>query len=279
MNSNPSTGDIHAYVDNSLSREERERFEARLRNDEDLRRRVDALRAQNEAIRAAFGAAPVSRNALFLGTPANRDATRQAPVEPGVRRGARWEALRAGAEWAAQGKAPETTGYRWSSRDGWLYRTALFWAGVTLWLIAGTSGGPPDPRAALLESGLAAYRAFAIANPLVLDIATGDVHELARGLGPRFQSLDLAAATSSRGLTLRGARFVPGVVGRAALVVFETPRGRRAGLFIEPLDAPVSRPALTLVRSDLAGAALTSDGFGLAVIGPDAAAVDALAAP
>ena len=275
MNSPPSAGDIHAYVDNSLSRDERARFEARLREDEELRRRVYALRAQNEAIRAAFGAAPVSRNALSLGTPANRDATRQAPVEPGVRRGARWEELTAAAECAAAG---ETTSRLGSSLGGLLYRTLLFSACVALWWLAGTSGGASDPRAALMESGLAAYRAFAVANPLELDIATGDMRELARNLGPRFQRLDLATAASGEGLTLRGAKFVPGVAGPAALVVFDTALGRRAGLLIEPLDAPASRPPLMISRSGLAFAARTADGFGIAAIGPDAAA-DATAPP
>ena len=50
--------DAHAYVDECLSREDRIAFEARLRDDPELRRQVDLWQAQNDAIRAALEMEP-----------------------------------------------------------------------------------------------------------------------------------------------------------------------------------------------------------------------------
>ena len=61
--------DAHAYVDECLSREDRIAFEARLRDDPELRRQVDLWQAQNDAIRAAFRAPPRARGPLSLGRP------------------------------------------------------------------------------------------------------------------------------------------------------------------------------------------------------------------
>ena len=65
--------DAHAYVDHSLSPAERAKFEAALSRDGKLRARVEAWEAQNEAIRAAFGAAPKARQAPPIGRPSNEN--------------------------------------------------------------------------------------------------------------------------------------------------------------------------------------------------------------
>ena len=61
--------DAHAYVDECLSREDRIAFEARLRDDPELRRQVDLWQAQNDAICAAFRAPTCARGPLSLGRP------------------------------------------------------------------------------------------------------------------------------------------------------------------------------------------------------------------
>ena len=67
--------DAHAYVDECLSREDRIAFEARLRNDPELRRQVDLWQAQNDAIRAAFRAPPRARGPLSVGRPFNENVS------------------------------------------------------------------------------------------------------------------------------------------------------------------------------------------------------------
>ena len=71
--------DAHAYVDNSLNAADRAAFEAAMRRDAELRARVDAWEAQNEAIRLAFGAAPRPRAAPALGRPSNENAPPSPP--------------------------------------------------------------------------------------------------------------------------------------------------------------------------------------------------------
>ena len=134
------------------------------------------------------------------------------------------------------------------------------------------SGGPPDFRAALIDKGVAAYRAFAINPPPRLDFVTGDADELLRELGPRFRDFDLAARLPAVGWTLLGARIAPGIYGAAAFALVENTASRRIGLLIEPLDAPPSSLPRTTERAGLFAAALTTGGFGFAVIGPADAA-------
>lgn len=277
MSQRPTTGELHAFVDNCLSRREREDFETRLREDAELRRRVDLLRAQNEAIRLAFGASAASRDALSFGRPANSDAPAQAPVLPGVRRGARWEAYEAARAAANPETAPARS--RWAFLVLGLYRAALFAACVGLWLVVWPGGALPDPRAALIEAGAAAYRAFAAGAPNSLDVATADPVELLSDLGLQYRRFDLAARLAAGRLKLLGAKSAPGIAGGAAMAILDDDRGQRIGLLIEPLDAPPAPLPLRGQHSGLAVAAVTSQGFGLAAIGPNRAAVDALTAP
>ena len=253
MSERPSTGEIHAYVDRCLSREERAKFEARLSEDEELRRRVELWQAQSEAIRAAFGAPPSPTKAPSLGRVSNRNApTPKAPVEPGARRRSRWA------------DAPNSA------------LAAL--VTLTLGLLVFPAGGPPDPRDALADAGIAAFRAFAALAPARLDIAVESPAELATGLGPEFRDFDLAHRLAAPGLTLHGARSVPGIFGRATLALIDV-SGERVGLLIEPLDAPLARPPQWLARDGLAAVALTTDGFGVAIIGAKRGPVAALTTP
>src|ERR1700677_1738267 len=74
--------DAHAYVDECLSREDRIVFEARLRDDPELRRRVDLWQAQNDAIRAAFRAPLRARGPISVGRPSNENLS--APMPPAI---------------------------------------------------------------------------------------------------------------------------------------------------------------------------------------------------
>jgi hypothetical protein len=220
---------------------------------------VACWRAQNEAIRSAFGA-PSRARALNLGGPSNENAT---TVRTGLR-----EALG-----APRSESPQTTEF--GDNDdvvlgaGGAMRRPALWAAVFCATIAlFPSGGPPDFRGALIDKGVAAYRAFAAAPSPPLDYATNDPDELRRDLGPRFRAFDLANRTKTPGWTLLGARIAPGVYGAAAFALIENSAGRRVGLLIEPLDAPPSTTAKMAERGGLFSAALTTGGFGLAVVGP-----------
>jgi hypothetical protein len=152
-------------------------------------------------------------------------------------------------------------------------RRPLLWAAIFCATIAlFPSGGPRDFRDALIDKGVAAYRAFVAAPSPPLDYAISDPNELRRALGPRFQAFDLAGRLPAAGWTLLGARIAPGVYGAAAFALIENDAGRRVGLLIEPLDAPPASPAKSTERAGLFSAALTTEGFGVAIVGPSNAA-------
>jgi anti-sigma factor RsiW len=254
----PSAGEIHAYVDNCLSPEERARFEVRLSDDEELRRSVEFWQAQNESIRAVFGA-PARPRAPNLGGPSNENARTALPASR-----ARLEGFEAAGVLRAVKSEDDS-----SRRAVGAIRRPALWAAVFCAALAlFPSGGPLDFRGALIDKGVAAYRAFATPPSPPLDFVTGDADALLRALGPRFRAFDLAGRLPEVGWTLLGARIAPGIYGAAAFALVENTGGRRIGLLIEPLDAPPSSPPHTTQRAGLFAAALTTGGFGLAIIGP-----------
>ena len=262
MKERPSAGEIHAYVDNCLSPEERARFEAGLSDDEELRRSVEYWRAQSDAIRAVFGA-PLRSRAPNLGGSSNENA-KTALSESRVQ----FEGSEAAGVLRAADPGEESSGRTFGAIRRPALWTAVFCAALALF----PSGGPPDFRGALIEKGVAAYRAFAAAPPPPLEFATSDADGLLRALGPRFRAFDLAGRLPAVGWRLLGARVAPGIYGAAAFALIENTAGRRIGLLIEPLDAPPSSRPQTRRRAGQFAAALTTGGFGLAIIGPEDAA-------
>ncbi len=280
MSEKASTGDIHAYVDNCSSREERQKFEALLGEDIELRHKVELWQAQSEAIRVAFGAPVRSPRPPSFGRPANANDAHRMAADSGARRGVRPE-IASVAGSAANPTPPRSPGPAMRSARR-LTLTALCLAGG---LVLFPLGGPRDYREALIEAGVAAYRAYASGATPKLDVAASDPARLLKGLGPRFEAFDLVSRLPALGWKLRGARLTPGLEGGAAFALIENDRGGRVGLIIEPLEAPPSTPAWIEKRSSLETAALTTGGYGLAVIGnpsdtvDDIARVDAPAAP
>jgi len=273
--------DAHAYVDECLSREDRIAFEARLRDDLELRRRVDLWRAQNDAIRAAFRAPPRTRGPLSVGRPSNENLS--APMSPAM------DSRRAGAAATASDalappartsladvrrNAPRPTPARriWART----LRSALILSLMTAFLALSSAAGPPDERGALIGAGLAAFRAFGGDSSVALDIPTTDARALAKQLSPRFVARAAAANFNLAGWTLIGARFVPGMASAAAFVLWENRDRVRTGLLIEPLDAPASSTPRKRDSGGVTISAWTEGGKGFAAVGPDANAVAAL---
>jgi anti-sigma factor RsiW len=273
--------DAHAYVDECLSREDRIAFEARLRDDAELRRRVDLWQAQNDAIRAAFRAPSRARGPISVGRASNENLS--SPMPPAT------DSRRVGAA-SASSDAPAAPS-RSSPCD--VRRTVLkptpargFWAPalrgalvlslasvvMTMW----PAGGSPDERGPLTSSGLAAFRAFGGDSSVALDVSSSDPRVLAKALSPRFVARATAANFDLAGWTLIGARFVPGTASAAAFVLWENRDRARMGLLIESLDAPASSTPRTREFGAVAISAWTEDGKGFAAVGPDANAVATL---
>lgn len=273
--------DAHAYVDECLSREDRIAFEARLRDDPELRRRVELWQAQNDAIRAAFRAPPRTRGPLSIGRPSNENAS--APAPPAI------DSRRAGAaETSANAPAPSLrTSVADARRIGpqpapprrkWrpVLRSALILSLASALLALSPAGGPPDEHGALIGAGLAAFRAFGAGSSVALDIPSSDARALAKQLSPRFVSRGTAANFDIAGWTLIGARFVPGTASAAAFLLWENHARARMGLLIEPLDAPANSTPQNREFGGVAISSWTEGGKGFAAVGPDVDAVTAL---
>jgi len=269
--------DAHAYVDECLSREDRIAFEARLREDADLRRRVDLWRAQNDAIRAAFRAPSRARGPISVGRPSNENLS--APMPPAI------DSRRAVSTPSDATAAPQRTSPRdikrivptpnrgfWASALRCASILSLASAVVTVW----PTGGPPDERDRLIGAGLAAFRAFGGDSSVALDVPSSDPRVLAEELSPRFVARATAANFDLAGWTLIGARFVPGTASAAAFVLWENRDRARMGLLIESLDAPASSLPRSREFGAVAISAWTEDGKGFAAVGPDANAIATL---
>jgi len=278
VKSRVEAADVFAYVDDCLAPVERRAFEARLREDPELRRQVARWEAQNRAIRAAYGARAPARAAIDLGAGANENIPAWlASALPASRDVA---AARASGEVAptrqpratpaSEGPAARAAPRFLSPRR--LAALAAFAAGL---LVVGPPGAmwPRDP---LLDAGLAAYRAFALSNAPV-EHAADDPDALTKWLAPQFVGGMAAPRFSSDALRLIGGRIAPGTRTRAAFLIYEDRRGERLGLLIEPIDAP---PVSTPVWRDVDGASLaawTGAGFAFVAAGPSREPVAALA--
>ncbi len=266
--------DAHAYVDNCLDRDSRAAFEASLRDDPQLRGRVELWQAQNEAIRAAFGGSGRLRGPLSIARPSNENLSPRVVAEAAWRKNGGAE--RAGLGGLPKGRArgsdapasvDATPPARRRGRSGRRLALAALLA-LGLFCVS-AARGPSDPREPLIGAGVAAYRAFATTNAAPLDIETHDPPTLLKSLGPKFAALDVAATLETPGWTLQGARIVPGTQSAAAFVVLENADRARVGILVEPLDAPMSTPPTSARRLGFFAASRTDHGFGVAVVGTE----------
>ncbi len=261
----------HAYVDECLGRAERLAFEAKLRDDPDLRRRVDLWLAQNEAIRAAFQAPSRPRGPLSIGRATNEnhlaphssasEPRRAPPREPPTRTRAAPPDVKRG---LPQPGGEPARGLAWPIRATWALILAAMMVAVS------GSNGASDQRGMLAEAGRAAFRAFGADLDVTLDIATADPRVLASRLSPRLGTISPPSRFEVPGWTLIGARFVPGARSLAALVLWESRDRARMGLLIEPLDAPADSPPRVRSFGGLSVSAWTAGGVGFATVSREA---------
>ena len=232
--------DAHAYVDGCLNASERAAFEAAMSRDPRLRARVDAWRAQIEAMQVAFGAPPRARPPLTR--PSNENSP---PVRPAARR-------------------PR-------ARPAAVALAVLAFVGVA----AAPLGGPRDPRPALAARASAALRALSTRSA-PLDFASEDPAAVANWLATHRPGL-AGVKLRAPGWTLQGVRLVPGLADTAALVVFEDALGERGGLWLEPNDARADWANAYQASSDRIVVTGARGGLDFAAVGPRASAAAGLA--
>lgn len=270
------SADAHAYVDNCLDADSRRAFEAKLSEDQALRRRVEFWQEQNEAIRAAYGAPTLS--ALPLGRSAHEGASSWMPSQISSRRLALAARERAsGAEPSGSTGAERRFRPRARAPASPSLRIGLVLALSLGALILSASGGPADPRGALSQAGLSAFRAFGVDSTAGFDFSTNDPRALAKWLSPRYwPAAPEAASLEIAGWTPVGVRIVPGSASAAAFIVWENADAMRAGLLVEPLDAPAPYSPKLRDAGGFVTSAWTAGGRGFSVVAPDPKDLEAL---
>ncbi len=227
MTTSFDAAEAFAYVDNCLAPADRRAFEARLREDPELRRRVGLWESQNTAIRAAYGAPASARGALGLTSGSNENFPAWMAAANPSRRNA--DASRAPGETRSKpARAGSASGPRRSPAARPRFfpgrRVLAIMALAAGLLAAGAPGGPTSPRGELADAGLAAYRAFA-ASDAPVEFGARDPETLAKSLIPQIGGEIAVPRFSSGALTLVGGRIAPGTTARAAFLVYEDRRG------------------------------------------------------
>lgn len=198
----PSEHDLHAYVDQRLSAEDRQRVENWLANHADTAREVQAWQADAQRLRAVFGGA--------LNLPANPG------LDPlAIARQRRGRRLR------------------------YLAHAATLIMAVGLGALGGWQARGPDQRPALaatapMTDALAAYRMFAAQGILQADYTGQAPGDLQRWLDRYFDRAQRLPDLSTAGFHPRSARLLNTDQGPAAMVVYENAVGERASFYVRP---------------------------------------------
>ena len=272
MTDRSAVADAHAYADNCLPADARRAFEARLDEDPALRRRVETWQAQNEAIRAAYNS-PASTPGRTVGEGPSwmpsHISSRRAAVPPR-------ESVLGAAPGGVQAVRRDVRARTVAKASPRLRLGLVLALSLGLLTLSG-GGGPADPQSGLGGAGVSAFRTFAVDSTASFDFVPPDSRALALWLSPRFWPAAPEASLEMAGWRPLGVRIVPGTRSVAAFIVWETPAGARAGLLIEPMDAPAPSAPKPRMAGGFSTAAWTSGGRGFAAVAPDPKDAAALA--
>ena len=195
-----------------------------------LARRAVEWRAQNNAIRMAFGGETVGD---FARRATGKSGKRSRPPSPDVRPIRDEPGFRAGGG-AGATRIPDRAGLlpEWVRPARGLGAIAL-----AVMLVCASATGVRTPSNGLAEAAVAAFVAFALPGGQPAEFATADSRVAEEWLCGRLGRPVRLPATPP-GLGLVGARITPASHSAAAFLVYE--RGRsRVGLLVQRLDAPL----------------------------------------
>jgi anti-sigma factor RsiW len=268
-------GQMLAYVDDCLPREDRQALESAMAESPEIRRQIEEWLRQNQAIRATF-AEPAARSAppaagrfaaaAFVPARAARAAeTKRQSDDADLRRPA-IATMRERHPGAAALPAAQPI-VRARGRGAAARRISIALAcALALWC-ASALLWPRDPSTGFVAAGAAAYRTFAGNSTRPVEVATKDRAALERWFAAQGAPAAPVPDLSAAGLALIGGRIVPGAFSPAQFMLYENARRERVGVAIEPLDSP---PASAIVFSQSGGvpsAAWTGAGHGFVVLG------------
>jgi anti-sigma factor RsiW len=231
-NNTPVTQDeLHVYVDGELPADRREAVEAWLSSHPDDAARVAAWRAQAEAIRARY---------------------RSVVNEPIPDRLALNRIMRKQRSWGTFAAAAAVA--------------AFVVGGVAGWVARGASAAAPSTVELFTADALGAHRLYIGEVRHPIEVKAEEAHLLpwlSRRVGTTLRAPDLGVF----GLKLLGGRLLPGIVGPAALFMYEGANGERFTIYCSRIDA--ARSAFRYDATDNFGSVHWIEGsYAWAVSGP-----------
>ena len=232
-NNSPVTEDeLHAYVDGELPAERREAVETWLAKHPDDASLIGIWRAHSDAVRARYG------NIVNEPVPA------RLALERIMRSRRSWVAIAAAAAIAA-----------------------FVIGGAAGWLARGASAAAPSEMETFANEAIGAHRLYIGEVRHPIEVKAEENHLLpwlSRRVGTTLRAPDLAAFD----LKLLGGRLLPGVVGPAALFMYESGSGERVTIYVSKTNE--ARTSFRYKIDGKFGALRWSEGgYGWVVSGPD----------
>jgi anti-sigma factor RsiW len=194
-------GELHVYVDGELPADRREAVEVWLSSHPDDAARVASWRAQAEAIRTRYGGV------------ANEPVPDRLMLSRIMRKQRSWGAIAAAAAVAA-----------------------FLVGGVAGWMARGASAAAPNTVEMFTADALGAHRLYIGEVRHPIEVKAEEAHLLpwlSRRVGTSLRAPDLGVF----GLKLLGGRLLPGIIGPAALFMYEGANGERFTIYCSRLDA------------------------------------------
>ncbi len=236
-NSPVSEDEIHAYVDGELPAERREAVEAWLAKHPEDAARVAAWRALSESVRARYGS--------IVGEP----VPARLALERIMQRRRSWIAVAAAAAIAAFGIGGTV---------GWMARGAS---------AAAASIIAPSEMEMFANEAIAAHRLYIGEVRHPVEVKAEEKHLLpwlSRRVGTSLRAPDLKTFD----LNLLGGRLLPGIIGPAALFMYESGSGERITIYVSRTNE--SRTSFRYKVAESFGALRWSEGgYGWVISGPD----------
>jgi anti-sigma factor RsiW len=228
----PVTEDeLHVYVDGELPADRREAVEVWLSSHPEDAARVAAWRAQAEAVRARYGGV------------VNEPVPERLTLQRIVRNQRSWGTIAAAAAIAA-----------------------FVIGGVAGWMARGAAAAAPNTVELFTAEALGAHRLYIGEVRHPIEVKAEENHLLpwlSRRVGTTLRAPDLA----SFDLKLLGGRLLPGIVGPAALFMYESASGERFTIYCSRLNEPRSAFRYD-ANSGFGAVQWIEGGYGWVVSGP-----------
>jgi anti-sigma factor RsiW len=230
-----SEDELHAYVDDQLDTERRPAVLRYLQQHPDIADRVDAYRAQREALRAVF--------AGVAGEPIPPRLDLETLIQQRL----------------VQRRTP------WRAAAAVLF--ALGVGGAGGWFLHGVVPSPVATLTQLTQEAVANHVVYTADKRRPTELGAEQRDDLARWVSNRLNHKVAPPDLSADGYRYIGGRLAATSDGPAGLFMYDDPQGMRLTVFVLPMSAAKSMPIQHVDAAQVDGCAWIDKGIGYTVVG------------